>query len=128
MTMLRKETRTLRELERDLAGSDPRLTAHFSTFTLVMRDEELPSAERLATVPVRQLRDGCEQLARAGLSLAGARLWLSLLRMLMALACALTAAGTGAAQAGLARRRSRSTPSTGGIPGAARSRQEAENE
>lgn len=96
------ETRTLRGIERDLAGSDPRLAALFSAFTLVMRDEELPPAERLATGRVRRLRDACGPLARAGLSLAGAWLWLPLLRMLMALACALAAAGTAAAQPGVA--------------------------
>jgi hypothetical protein len=109
---------TLRGIERDLAGSDPRLAALFSTFMLVMRDEELPSAERLASGPVRRLRDGCGPVARAGLSLAGARLWLSLLRMLMALACALAAAGIGAARPGLAGCRRRSTPCRGVIPGA----------
>jgi hypothetical protein len=122
MNLLVNETRTLRGIERDLAGSDPRLAALFSTFTLVMRDEELPSAEQLATGPGGRLRDGCGQLARAGLSLSGARLWLPLLRMLMALACALAAAGTVAAQPGLACRRWRGTPGTGGIAGAARNR------
>ena len=73
MNLLVSEARTLRGIERDLVGSDPRLAALFSTFTLVMRDEELPSAARLATGLVRQLGDGCGPLARAGLSLAGAR-------------------------------------------------------
>lgn len=129
MHLLVSETRTLRGIERDLVGSDRRLAALFSAFTMVMRKEELPSAERLATGPVRQLRDGCGQLARAGLSLAGARLWLPLLRMLMALACALATAGIGAAQSGLACRRWLSTPSRGAIPGAPGNRRgPAENE
>jgi hypothetical protein len=74
MNLLRSETRALRGIERDLAGSDPRLAALFSTFTRVVRGEDLPSAERLATGRVRRLRDGCWPLARAGLSLARARL------------------------------------------------------
>jgi len=105
MNLLRNETRTLRGIERDLAGSDPLLAALFSAFTLVMRDEELPSAEQLPTGRGRQLRDGCGPVARAVQSLAAAQLWLTLLRMLMALACALAAAGTAAARPGLAFRR-----------------------
>jgi hypothetical protein len=76
MNLLVSETRTLRGIERDLVGSEPRLAALFSTFTLVMRDEELPSAERLATGPVRQLRRRVRAGGR-GWPVAGwrARLW-----------------------------------------------------
>ena len=96
MNLLVSEARTLRGIERDLVGSDPRLAALFSTFTLVMRDEELPSAERLATGPVRQLGRRM-RAAGPGWPVAGwrARLWPPLLLMLVALACALAAAGIG---------------------------------
>ncbi len=55
---------------------------------MVMREVELTSAELLATGPVRQPGDGCGPPA-------GARLWTSLLLMLVALACALAPAGIG---------------------------------
>jgi hypothetical protein len=47
--------RVLREMERDLAGSDPRLTALFSSFTLLVQDEEMPVAERIVAWPLRML-------------------------------------------------------------------------
>jgi len=47
--------RVLREMERDLAGSDPRLTALFSSFTLLAQDEEMPVAERIVAWPLRML-------------------------------------------------------------------------
>jgi len=47
--------RVLREMERDLAGSDPRLTALFSSFTLLAQDEEMPLAERIVAWPLRIL-------------------------------------------------------------------------
>jgi len=55
---------------------------------MVMREEELTSAELLTTGPVRQPGDGCRPPA-------GARLRPPLLLMLVALACALAAAGIG---------------------------------
>lgn len=55
MNLLVSQRRTLRGIERDLAGSDPRLATLFSTFTLLARDEELPDAERLEAGPGRML-------------------------------------------------------------------------
>lgn len=55
MNLLVSRRRTLRGIERDLAGSDPRLATLFSTFTLLTRDEELPPAERLKAGHERML-------------------------------------------------------------------------
>jgi hypothetical protein len=47
--------RVLRGMERDLAKSDPRLTALFSSFTLLAQDEEMPWAEQIVAWPLRML-------------------------------------------------------------------------
>lgn len=43
--------RAVRGIEKDLADSDPRLQALFSTFTLFTRDAQRPRAERLLSGP-----------------------------------------------------------------------------
>jgi hypothetical protein len=47
--------RVLRKMERDLAASDPRLMALFSSFTLLAQDEEMPWAEKIVAWPLRIL-------------------------------------------------------------------------
>jgi hypothetical protein len=47
--------RVLRGIERDLAESDPPLTAFFSSFTLLAQDEEMPRTEKIMAWPLRML-------------------------------------------------------------------------
>lgn len=96
MKLLVSETRSLRGIERDLVGSDPRLAALFSTFTSLTLDEKLPSAERLATGTVRQLGRRMRATGPAWPA-AGLRgwLWPPLLLMLLGIACAVAMVGVG---------------------------------
>jgi len=47
--------RVLRGIERDLAESDPRLAALFSSFTLLAQGEQMPSTEIITAEPLRAL-------------------------------------------------------------------------
>ena len=47
--------RALREIERDLAASDPRLDELFLSFTRQARGEKIPGAEKIRTMPLRLL-------------------------------------------------------------------------
>ena len=51
----RGRQRVLRAMEQDLAASDPRLMALFSSFTLLVQDEQMPWAERIVAWPQRML-------------------------------------------------------------------------
>jgi hypothetical protein len=60
--------RVLRGIERDLAESDPRLAALFSSFTLLVQGEKMPSTEIIPAEPLRALSWPAEQAVpnRAG--------------------------------------------------------------
>ncbi len=47
--------RALREIERDLADSDPRLDELFLLFTRLARGARIPGAEKIRTMPLRLL-------------------------------------------------------------------------
>ena len=51
MTMLGRSQRTLRGIERGLAGSDPRLAGLFAMFTQLTRGDQLPGPEKLPAGP-----------------------------------------------------------------------------
>jgi hypothetical protein len=55
VSLSRRQLRPLREIERDVAGSDPRLSEFFRLFTEGYRDCEMPSVERVARWPSRML-------------------------------------------------------------------------
>jgi len=52
---LRARQCVLREIERDLAESDPCLVALFTSFTLLAQDEKMPRREKIAAGPLRSL-------------------------------------------------------------------------
>jgi hypothetical protein len=51
VSLSRRQLRTLRGIERDLACSDPRLDELFLFFTQGFRGREMPQAERVARWP-----------------------------------------------------------------------------
>jgi hypothetical protein len=53
--------RVLRGIERDLAESDPRLAALFSSFTLLVQGEQMPSAKIITAEPLRAFSWPTEQ-------------------------------------------------------------------
>jgi hypothetical protein len=53
--------RVLRGIERDLAESDPLLAAFFSSFTLLVQGEKMPSTEIITAKPLRALLWPTEQ-------------------------------------------------------------------
>lgn len=55
MSLSRRQLRPLREIERDVAGSDPRLSEFFLFFTESYRDCEMPTVERVTRWPSRML-------------------------------------------------------------------------
>ena len=55
MSLSRRRLRTLREIEQDLAISDPGLDRFFLSFTLRAGGREMPRAERLKPWPSRML-------------------------------------------------------------------------
>ena len=55
MSLSRRQLRPLREIERDVAGSDPRLSEFFLLFTESYRDCEMPPVERVTRWPSRML-------------------------------------------------------------------------
>jgi hypothetical protein len=55
VSLSRRQLRTLRDIERDLACSDPRLEEFFRLFTGGFRGCEMPRAERVARWPSRML-------------------------------------------------------------------------
>jgi hypothetical protein len=55
VSLSRRLLRPLREIERDLAGSDPRLREFFLLFTEGYQDSEMPQVERVVRWPSRML-------------------------------------------------------------------------
>ena len=55
MSLSRRQRRTLRGMERDLTGSDPRLDEFFLLFTEGFRGCEMPRMERVPRWPSRML-------------------------------------------------------------------------
>jgi hypothetical protein len=47
--------RAIREIERDLAASDPRLDELFLSFTRLARGQKIPGGEKIRTMPLRLL-------------------------------------------------------------------------
>ena len=94
MNLLATRRRTLRGIERELAGSEPRLVALFATFTLLTRDEELPVAERLSSRP-RHILARLGRTLGLGRSAVGwrARIWPALLCAAAVTACVIALVG-----------------------------------
>jgi Protein of unknown function (DUF3040) len=55
VSLSRRGRRTLREMERNLIASDPRLDDFFLSFTLRTRRRKMPRAERIRSWPFRML-------------------------------------------------------------------------
>ena len=55
MSLSRRRLRTLRDIEQDLAASDPGLSEFFLSFTALTDGVEMPQAERVARWPFRML-------------------------------------------------------------------------
>ena len=55
MSLSRRRLRTLRDIEQDLAASDPGLSEFFLSFTARADGVEMPRAERVARWPFRML-------------------------------------------------------------------------
>ena len=56
MSLSRRQLRTLRGIERDLACSDPALDAWFVSFAALLRGRDMPPAERVSQWPSRLAR------------------------------------------------------------------------
>jgi hypothetical protein len=56
VSLSRRRLRTLRDIEQDLAASDPGLSEFFLSFTVRADGVEMPRAERVARWPFRMLR------------------------------------------------------------------------
>jgi hypothetical protein len=55
VSLSRRRLRTLRDIEQDLAASDPGLSEFFLSFTVRADGVEMPRAERVARWPFRML-------------------------------------------------------------------------
>jgi len=56
VSLTRRQLRTLRGIERNLACSDPGLDAWFVSFAALLPGGDMPSAERVSRWPFRLLR------------------------------------------------------------------------
>lgn len=56
MSLSRRQLRTLRGIERNLACSDPALDAWFVSFAALLRGRDMPPAERVSRWPSRLAR------------------------------------------------------------------------
>ena len=56
MSLSRRQRRTLRGIERNLACSDPALDAWFVSFAGLLRGRDMPPAERVSRWPYRLAR------------------------------------------------------------------------
>jgi hypothetical protein len=55
VSLSRRQLRTLRGIERDLAGTDPCLDAWFLSFAAGVRSRDMPQVERVPRWPSRML-------------------------------------------------------------------------
>jgi hypothetical protein len=61
VSLRRRQLRTLRGIERELADSDPDLEAYFWSFSVLARTRRMPRREQDSRWPFRQVRDWCAE-------------------------------------------------------------------